>query len=75
MPSIIFEIFLTPSLLAELKSSMNCGSSLLLLTLGTGVIIIISYGFFYLFERPFLTMGKQAKAADIEAETIKNPAP
>ncbi len=47
----------------------------LLIIGGCPLILIISYGFFYLFERPFLTMGKKVKSLTIEQEVIVDPAP
>lgn len=44
------------------------------IVVGTPIIIFISYGFFYLFERPFLTMGKKMTPLLIEEEVVINPA-
>jgi len=47
----------------------------LLIIGGTPVIILLSYGFFVLFERPFLTRGKKESVTALEIKAVINPAP
>ena len=62
----IYQYVLVPMHLSRFTACM------LLITVGSAMIIFISYFFFYLFERPFLTPGKKS---DPVFETIINPAP
>ena len=49
-------------------------STCVLLIIGTPVIILVSYLFFLMFERPFLLWGKKKSVKAAEKEAVTNPA-
>jgi len=53
----------------------NFTKACLLVVGGIPVILLVSYLFFFLFERPFLVLGRKRKLIDVEVATAEQPAP
>lgn len=66
--------FISEYMLTPLNLSKDL-STILLVTIGTPIIIAVSYLFFLICERPFLTLGKKQDQSTIKTQTIENPAP